>query len=168
MGMLVGKRGVFRHIVGAWLFWGNWNRLHHWPTWTWSKVNRAVFFLLFKERFSNMCLWAGPQHTYTLPITHSDAHGAVAHIYAKSEKIEGLLCKRFLLCRLHKYKNAYMSYWIVIACIRIMLPLLARVCERSGASISPPRSEHLIITPLQLSSAPGSPFPTPAPPLRHI
>ncbi len=55
---LVWKRGVFRSIVGVLLFWGSWNRLHHWPTKTWSKVNGTVFiyFLLFKECVSNMRL----------------------------------------------------------------------------------------------------------------
>ncbi len=34
----------------------------------------AIFFLLFKECVSNMCLYAGSQPAYTLLITHAAAH----------------------------------------------------------------------------------------------
>ncbi len=105
---------MFRRIVGALLFWGTENRLCHRPTQTWSKVNGAIFFLLlFKERISRKCVC----NAFTLRITHTGAHK-----HAKYEKWKGLQSKILLLCRLHKYKNAYMSWWIVIACIRIRLP----------------------------------------------
>ncbi len=106
---------MFRRIVGALLFWGTENRLCHRPTQTWSKVNGAIFFLLlFKERVSRKCIC----NAFTLLITHTGAHKHV-----KYEKWKGLQSKiLLLLCRLHKYKNAYMSWWIVIACIRIRLP----------------------------------------------
>jgi len=53
------KWGVFWHIVGVLLFWGNWNRQCNWPTKTRSKVSSTIFlfiysFLLFKEHVSNV------------------------------------------------------------------------------------------------------------------
>ncbi len=63
------------------------------------------FIFLFKERVSNMRLLAGPQRTDTLLITHKGMLSSTQT--CKIFKIKGLQCKRLLLCKLHKYKNAY-------------------------------------------------------------
>ncbi len=52
MGMMVWKQGVFKRIVDALLFWGIWNRLRHWSTKTWFKVNGTVIFFVMR------LLWA--------------------------------------------------------------------------------------------------------------
>ncbi len=49
----------------------------------------------------------GPQHAYTLFITHKGMRSSTQT--CQILQIKGLKCKRLLLCRLHEYKNAYMS-----------------------------------------------------------
>ncbi len=54
---LVWKQGVFRCIVGALLFWGNWKRLHDWPTKTLFKAYGAVFLNIYFKSVLVICTY---------------------------------------------------------------------------------------------------------------
>ncbi len=138
MGVLVWKRGVFRHIVGVLLFWGSWSRLCHWPTETWSKVNGAIFFCYLKSVLV-ICAYRRVHNVCTLCLLRTQGRRCSTQT-CQILKIKGLQCKRILLSRLHKYKNAYIM--IVIACIRIRLPICSRM-SRSVSSLRRVRSFHL-------------------------
>ncbi len=78
------KLGVFRHIVGALLFWGNWNRLH-WLTKTLFKVNGVVFFRYLKSALVK-CTYRWVHNMRTLCLLHTQRHAA-AHKHAKYSKL---------------------------------------------------------------------------------
>ncbi len=72
-----------------------------------SKVNGAIFFLLFKENVCRKCASGRVHNAHSLCLLHTGTCSSKQTCQILKNK--GLLCKKILLCRLHKNKNVIMD-----------------------------------------------------------
>ncbi len=86
----------------------NWNRLRHWPTKTWSKVNGALFvFFVFKSAL--ICTYRRVHNARTLCSSHTQERAA-AHKHAKYKKLKD-----------YNVKDYYCVCYYIYKCLHVMM-----------------------------------------------